>query len=698
MRLSPATLAGIAGLALVPLGNASTPRVSAIVGARLVVGPGQTIPRGTIVLRDGLIVAVGADAAVPADARVFEGEGLTVYPGLIDAFVVPASPSPSPAASSATRSDPPAARGPSHALASVTPERRMADAPPLAKDQIESLRSAGFAVAQIAPPRGILRGQSAVVALSGAPPNRSLVKADAAQVVALNPERGTYPSSLMGAIAVVRQAFKDAAWYRGAPPPKTNKDKALPPVERLEANPAWVALQPALAGRQPVLFVADEMLEVLRSAALAKEAGLNAQIVGAGDEYKRVREIAAQGTPLVVPVNFPEAPDVADPDAALEVGIDELRHWDQGPGNPAALAKAGVSYALTANGLKDVKAFRGQVARAIERGLTPDQALAAVTTVPARLLGMDGALGTLAVGKAAHLTVTRGDLFGEKSRVREVWIDGDRHEVVEKDDPGAKGRWSLAWGGTTGALVLSQDKDPVARLTVGSETLTGTDVRIDGPRASFVIARGEETERFDLAASRDQLSGAVVRKGAASRVTGSRTADPEPDKPKGETEDDAARKAAARVPVETPRVMGMTEAWRSEAPERPAAILVRNASIWTAGPQGTLAGADLLVKDGKVSAVGRGLEAPKDALVIEAAGRHLTPGLIDAHSHSAILGGVNECTNAVTAEVRAGDVVNSEAVSMYRRRGYREVAAFNDERYGDHWFEKRLGGADPVAP
>jgi imidazolonepropionase-like amidohydrolase len=667
MRLRSLILAAFVA-ALVPSGRAATPRVHAIVGARIVAAPGQVIERGTVVVRDGLIAAVGADAAVPPDARVFPGEGLTVYAGLIDAFVVPASPSPSPSpagGSAGPRTEAP--RGAAHALASVTPERRMADEPPLGKDQVEALRSAGFAVAQVAPGRGILRGQSAVFALSGASPNKSLVKADAAQVVALNPERGTYPGSLMGAVAVVRQAFKDAAWYRGTPAPAKGAAGApRAPSERLEANPAWSALGPALSGTQPVMFVADEMLETLRAGALAREAGLKAQIVGAGDEYKRARDIAGLGVPLVVPVAFPEAPDVADPDAALEVSIQELRHWHQGPGNAGALVRAGVSCALTSHGLKDAKTFRANVAKAIERGLTPKDALAAVTTVPARLLGLEDTVGTVAVGKAAHLTVTRGELFAEKTRVVEVWVDGERFEVTDKDDPGAKGRWSLAWGGTTGTLVLAQEKEPSAKLTVGADTLTGTDVRIEGRRASFAVERAGTSERFDLTIDRDQVSGSVVAASAVQRLKGSRAGDPEPDASKEGAESDAKKAAAARTPIETPQVMGDAEAWRARTPEAPTAILVRDAQVWTAGPAGSVRG-DLLITGGRITAVGPGLRAPADALVIDAGGRHVTPGLIDAHSHSAIVGGVNECTNVVTAEVRVEDVVNSEAVSMYRQ-------------------------------
>jgi imidazolonepropionase-like amidohydrolase len=651
-------------------GDPATPRVHALVGARIVTAPGQVTEGGTIVLRDGLIAAVGASVPVPADARVWPSEGLTVYPGLVDAFVTPApSPTPPPpppgTAPSARRPEPapPAGpRGAAHALSSVTPEKRVVELPPLGQGQVEALRAAGFAVAQVAPASGIVRGQSAIVALSGATPNRSVVKADAAQVVAFAPERQAYPASLMGAIAVVRQAFRDAAWYRDA---RAAQGRAPEKAERPEENPAWAALEPALSRRQPVLFVVDEMLGVLRAGAVAREAGLAAQVAVAGDEYKRVKEVAALGLPLIVPVSFLDPPDVADPDLGLEVGIEELRHFDQGPGNAAALRRAGVTFALTTRGLKDVKAFRDHVARAIERGLTADDALAATTTVPARLLGLEHRLGTLAPGKAANLTVTRGDLFARKSRVSEVWVDGERFPVMEKDAPGPKGRFEIAWGDAKGTLDVAQDKDPSARLTVGGETLVARDVRIGGPSASFTVTRGGREERFDLTEARERLTGSAMAAGAVVAVTGRRTGEPEP--PRSREGEAKKEPTPDPSPVATPVVMGVSEPWRMAIPAQPAVLLVKNATLWTAGPQGTIEGADLLVKAGKIAAVGKGLVAPAGAVTVDATGRHLVPGIIDAHSHAAILGSVNECTNSVTAEVRVEDVVNSESVNIYRQ-------------------------------
>src|SRR5262249_23786584 len=191
---------------------------------------------------------------------------------------------------------------------------------------------------------------------------------------------------------VVRQASLDARWAADVRKAYAKSPQGKP---RPETNESWEAMQPLTAGAQPALFVTDDMLMVLRAARIAKEAGVRAEIVGAGDEYKRAKEIAADAVPLVVPVNFPDPPGVSDPGDALDVTIEELRHWQAAPANPAELTKAGVTFALTSNGLKDVKKFRANVGKSIARGWKDAEALAAVTTVPAKLLGLEARLGTL---------------------------------------------------------------------------------------------------------------------------------------------------------------------------------------------------------------------------------------------------------------------------------------------------------------
>lgn len=643
----------LAALIVAAGAQAATPRVHAITNARIVTAPGQVFERATLVMRDGIIVAVGAKVSVPADARIWKGDSLTVYAGLIDAFVLPAEPIVPGGRPAATEVSVPS-RGAAASLAVVRSEYRVIENLSLSADQLTAMRSAGFTAAQLAPRQGIMRGTSAVVGLGDGPLNRNTYRPDGAQVIALEPQAKGYPGSLMGAIAVIRQSLIDAKWYRDVNAAHAKAGSA----ERPETNLSWAALQPVISGRQIALFVADEMLEVLRAAQIAKEAGVTAQIVGNGDEYKRVKAIASAGVPLIVPVNFLEAPDVSNDDNTLEVSTEELRQWQEAPGNPSALQSSGVSFSLTSNGLKDVKTFRGNVGRAIARGLSESAALAAVTTTPARLLGLSDRLGTIAPGKVANLTITRGELFAEGSKVREVWVDGDRYEVA-KDETSPKGEWRLGDGASAGTFIVQTDKDTTVTLVAGGDSLKASAVRLEERRLRFMITRGGEAQTYDFASVDDALIGNITVGGkseaavARGVIKSDKKADRKPDTP------------SELVPVAV--VPGNSEPWRFSQPVQPAVLLVKNATIWTAGPQGTIAGADLLVRAGRITAVGKGLAAPKGAVVIDAAGKHVAPGIIDEHSHAAILGNVNECTNILTCEVRIQDVINSESAGIYRQ-------------------------------
>lgn len=649
-------LASLLCVACVSFVHAVTPRVHAIRNARIVTAPGRVIPRGNVVMRDGIVVAVGADAAIPADARVWDGDSLTVYPGLVDAFVLPSAPMPAmgagpfgggrPGAMSPAASEP--VKGAVHELASVRAETRMVEQLPIDATQAEALRAAGFTMVQFAPRTGVVRGQTVVVGLGNNGVNASVVRADAAQVMALDPNRGNvYPASLMGVIAVLRQVFLDAKWYRDAQAVAAKR----PGTERIAQNLSWEALQPVIAGRQPLLMVADEMLEVLQASRIAREAGVEATLVTAGDEYKRVAQVAATGRPLIVPVAFPEVPEVGDESAALDVRIEELRHWQAAPGNPAALAKAGVTFALTSNGLKDVKTFRAQVAKAITRGLSEDAALAAVTTTPAKLLGLTGRVGVIAPGAIANLTVTRGALFADNSKVREVWVDGARIEV-SKDETSPKGEWTLADGVTFKVAVESGDT--TVTWVSGADTTRVRGARLEDKRLRFGVGRGEARAAYDLTFADDAVRGTRTLAGASTPVRGvAKPADRKPRKPE--------------TLVAVPAAAATTEAWRATRPEQPATLLLKHATVWTCGPQGVLADADVLVRNGTIVSVGRGLATPSGAVVVDATGKHIAPGTVDEHSHSAILGNVNECTNIVTCEVRTQDVINSESLNLYRQ-------------------------------
>lgn len=649
----------------------NTPRVHAFTNARIVQAPGRVIEKGAMVIRDGVVEAVGAQVAIPADARVWDMKGQWLYPGFIDAssdYGVPKAPRPQPSQEGEQqrpRPDTEPQRGADYWNRMVQAQNNAAEL--LAPDPkaAEKLRSQGFTSALVVPQRGIIRGWSALVNLADGKANETIVRRNVAQHMQLAGEFGHegYPNSLMGIIALIRQALYDADWYAKAHEAFSKN----PALTRPETNEALAALADMLTNKSPVVIEAGSELDVLRANRIAEEFGLTLIVRGSGKEYRRLEAVKATRRSLILPVNFPEAPNVATPEDALQYSLEELRHWDEAPENLKRLNEAGVSFAFTTATLKDPGLFLAAVRSAVQRGLSRQAALAALTITPAKLFGVEKNLGTLDAGKAANFIVTSGDVFTEKTIIRESWIDGKRYEIKPLPEIDPRGQWLLRIADETSAdsIVLAIKGEP--------ETLSGsirkkkearlTNVVFSQLRVAFSFM-GDSLGyagivRMSATLSEDALTGTGEwSSGKAFGWHGKRiaahTAEPDTAKP---TEVQSAS---------FPPVFPLGEFGRPRVPDQPASVLVKGATIWTCGPQGKVENADMLVQKGKIVRIGRDLAAPADALVIHAAGKHVTPGLIDAHSHMAATGAVNESGQAVSAEVRIGDIVDCDDIDIYR--------------------------------
>ncbi len=653
----------------------NTPAVFAFTNARIVVAPGKVIAKGTLVVRNGTIQAVGENVQAPADARVFDLSGSTLYPGLIDLssdLGMPRPPQPQAGGfgGGGGGQQQPAQdqlKGSAHWNNKVCAEFDASTEFTPDKTNAEKLRSQGFTLVLATPVRGIFRGSSALVGLGEAAASELIVKRNVTQNVVFEVGGGFgggYPNSLMGAIALIRQTWYDADWYRKA------WDSYLknPAQQRPETNNALAALQDALQRRQPVVMNVDDELNFLRAAKIGKEFSLSMIIRGNGTEYRRLDAIKATKLPVVVPLNFPDAPTVDTPEEALNATVEELRHWDTAPENPGRLEKAGVSIALTSSTLRDAATFLAQVRKAIDRGLSADGALAAVTTSPAKWLGIDKSYGTLEAGKVANIVVADGELFGEKTKIREVWVDGKQYDVKPPPAADARGTWDYVTSATpdqTGSLTITGDVEkPTVSIRWRNRTLRTSSVTFSAGRIAFSVATDSigqpGTARMSGMVSATQIFGVGDRAdGAPFSWTATRK---EPARAEADTTKTKKIEMASFGDVFPPGEYG-----RTKQPEQPANLLFKNATVWTQGPQGRIEGADILVTRGKITRVGKEIDAPKDAVVVDATGKHVTPGMIDAHSHTAISGSVNEGAQVVTAEVRIEDVIDSDNIWIYRQ-------------------------------
>ena len=628
------------------------PAVHALVGGEIVSAKG--VIESTIIIRDGKIDSLGEKLDPPAGARVWDVSGMRIYPGFIEPWW------------ELTLED--AQRG-SHWHKGVRPERRVASSTLPGEDAFKKRRELGFCVAHMVADGGIFRGQGAVALLREGKRGEQVIVPAAGQVIDFANGGGGYPASLMGAIALVRQTCSDALWYRQA-------------IAAHLANPAQVARPAddrALAsldlGARSFLIARDE-LDYARIAALVGEFKLTSVLRGNGHEYRRIDDVRRLGSPLILPMNFPKDPAIGDVVAGMGYSLAELEHWEFAASNPAFLEKSGVDFALTGHSLEDIGGkFWERVRLAVKRGLPAAVALEALTTRPAQMLGIAGRCGDLQPGKIANLVVAKGDLFtDEDAEVRATWVDGLPYPMEKEDTPDASGNWEITWPDLEKPLKWQIGEGKKLKVESGEDSF---DARWKGERLLLfppagLIGGDEHFARLSASFDPDKktLSGiAVMPGGKAFWWDGKRTGDLEEkdDKGKGDDKEKDAEKAEDEVPPLEFEHYPAGAYGFAGMPEQPARLMVRGATVWTCGPAGVIEVGDVLIEKGKIIAVGKSLEVEEETIIIEAAGRHVTPGLIDCHSHTAISRGVNEGTHAVTVEVRIGDVLDPTDISLYRQ-------------------------------
>lgn len=392
----------------------------AVVGAKVVTVSGPVIEDGTVVIRGGIIEAVGAGLAVPPGARVIEGRGLTLTPGLIDGFggvgLPPASPRPSAPAGAAG--------------AAVTPARLAAHA--LALDRVRvpdalEARDGGVTTALVIPREGVLPGRSVLLNLSGDEAEGMVLRQPAALHVHLATLAGQYPNSLMGTMALIRQSLLDAAHYREE---WTAYEKAPAGRRRPAYDAGLEAWSEVTAGRIPLFLTATRENDVHRAFAVADEFKLRVVVVGAPFASRVAGPIKARKLPLLVSVNFDP------PRAATAFGaVDEERERkdiEEAERNPAALHEAGVPFALASG---HAPSFLAGIQKAIERGLPAPAALRAVTLGAAEVLGIADRTGSLDKGKIANVVAWSGEPLSKEAKVKMVFVDGRLHEPEERPQP-----------------------------------------------------------------------------------------------------------------------------------------------------------------------------------------------------------------------------------------------------------------------
>jgi imidazolonepropionase-like amidohydrolase len=626
----------------------------ALTNAKVVTAPGQAPVTATIVLRDGRITQVG-DGQPPAGATAIDCTGLTIWPGFVEPFYASDVPALDP-----TTTD-------QHWNTMVQAQRHALDGALVPPADREALRALGFTTVAVAPSGGILKGSAAVVLLDEPTATKKprVVRHTAYAAASLQLSRDGYPDSEMGAIALLRQLLLDGQWYERC----TRTVTAEPALAAKAPQPSSVLQAIADQRSLPLWCDVQDELQALRMLKVAAEFERQAVVIGSGMEFRRTAALAAAKARVVLPLHYPDAPDVATEAAADRVSLRQLQSWEQAPTASKRLLDAGVGIAWTTARLRDRKDFAKNARSAIACGVTPAQALAALTTVPAEWLGIAEHCGTIATGKLANFVVTNGDLFAADTQVRDVWVGGVRHVVNAPKDRGLDGTWTWTAGfpgaapATPPTFTIAADK---VTATIGETKLDVRDVarepdtlacRLDGKEL------GDGSHWLRLHRNGEHLAGTLTATDANSRPVRFDRGDPAARK------DDDKKKGDDPPPSLDPLPTPLGGYGDVQLPAVQA-FAILGCTLWTCDGRGVLRDGALVAREGTIVFAGPRSEMPalrEGTLEIDGRGKHVTPGLIDCHSHTGIARGVNEGGQAVTAEVRIEDVLDPDDVNWYRQ-------------------------------
>lgn len=621
---------------------------TAFTNAKIYISPTQIIEKGTLLIQNGKVVGTGNTIAIPKNCTVIDLNGKFIYPSFIDIYTNFGIEKPK----KNLADDEPVyntKRVGYYWNESIRSEVNAYDSYKYDQSKAEELLKAGFGVVLTHFPDGIAQGTGALIALNNTVSTNRVVSNKISNQLSFTKSSLTnqaYPTSLMGSMALLRQMYLDMNWYKNGN--STTKDLSL---EAMIENQKLIQI-----------FDAGDKLNSLRAAKIGKEFGINYILKGAGNEFERIDEIKKTDSKFIIPINFPEAYDVSNPYLANQMDLSELRVWNQAPTNLKILSDNGIVFAITTDKLKKTEDFRPNLLKAIKYGLDKTKALESLTTIPASLLGKSDEIGSLKNGNQANFIITSGEIFEEKTIVHENWVQGTKYVVTEIIANDIRGNYDLTIANDKYKMKIEGElADPKteittidakkvnSKLTVANNWITALIKSKDTINPTFIRLTGF-IENTAL------LSGkAVLANGNESIWSAVKTALFVIKKDSAKAE-----KPNRIIPVTYPNI-----AFGNAQKPTQQTLLFKNATVWTNEKEGILEETDVLIKNGKITAIGKNL-SDATATTIDAKGKHLTSGIIDEHSHIAISAGVNEAGQNSTAEVTIEDVVNSEDIDIYR--------------------------------
>jgi imidazolonepropionase-like amidohydrolase len=630
----------------------------AIKNVRILVSPTKTIENGTILFRDNEIVEVGKIVVIPKGTVEIDGQGKTIVPSFIELNSNVGLPEVRGKEFSFRPQLETSKLGAYYWNEAIHPESMASTNYNIDSRANTTMHKMGFGFAVSHFQDGIARGSGTLISLGNEEIHKNMLYPQVASFFSFDAgvSRQTYPSSQMGSIALLRQSLYDYKWYEN--------NSTAPYDLSLEAYKLGLKL--------PLFFQTEDKWEILRANRIAEEFKLDMIYFGSGNEYVAVDDLKNIKAKLVLPINFPAAYDVTDPYISRQIPLSTLKHWEMAPYNPKIMADAGLQFALSSYGLTSPEEFWGNLQKLIEAGLSASDALAALTTIPAEMLKMESLLGTLDKGKRSCFTIYDGNPFEEKCEIVEVWINGKQHVYKTTPTVDIRGNYNLIVDGKSFPIQIegTQEKptgkiqypnpDPLVKDSIKIKPfieVTGNDVVLqfainNEEWKGSVNLKGKYTEKIGVFEGSGQIPNGAWVKWSAVRN--------EKFKDQSEVKKFKIRQDTVRWDYTPYMAFARADSTKKET------LLIKNVTLWTNESQGIIQKGNIVITNGKITAIGENVTAV-GAREIDGTGKHLTPGIIDEHSHIAISKGVNESGQAVTAEVSIADVVDPDDINIYRQ-------------------------------
>ncbi len=617
--------------------------------ANIQVSYNQTLTDATLLMRENKIVDIGINVVLPKDCVVENLNGAWIYPSFIEIFSSYGIKIPERKKDQSQGpkfiSDKPGAYNWNEA---IHPELNASDYFTVDEKKAELLRAMGFGFSVSQIQDGIMRGTTSLTMCGNEREHNMILKPVVSNAWSFQKGSSTqdYPSSLMGSIALIRQTQFDAQWYQNGGSKK-------------EINLSLQALNQSQ--NLPIIFEGTDEYDIIRAKKIADEFHLNIIIKGNGAEYQIADDIKSSNSCVIIPLNFPLPYDVSNAIDASYIPLVNLKHWELAPFNARILFEKKIPFIITSYGCKNEKEFFDNLRKAVDMGLPEVEALKALLFEPASRLNISSLAGSLQKDMPANFFISPVYIFSPDFKITSHIINGKTYDVKKDYNDLKEGKYRLIINKMAPfeLNIVLQNNNYSGEILMGEEKFP-VQVSYNKPNIalSYSLEKNSKQPANILTGylSNDTLKGfSTLAYGSSAVWTATMI--------EASIKVDTAKLTKK---IEVPSLLYPFQAFGFDTLPKPKNVLFKNAIVWTNEKDGILRDTDVLISNGKISAIGKNL-ASVNALIIDATGKHLTSGIIDEHSHIAIYKGVNEGTQSVTAEVRIGDVLLPNDVNIYRQ-------------------------------